>query len=259
MWDFTIHPPQGSSVFAGTRSFLHSMWDPHQIHPPSGPSVLTGTPLRVYPLQGTASSLAHCPVSGSETICNGPSPPLADIVLFGLPLKVFNTRLLGRGFHTLIQGVSFSSPTDVRSHNPPPFKFQRPRWHSMWNPEHIHPLWGPASLLAHEVFGSETICNSSHNPPPFKFQHPRWHSMWNPEHIHPLWGPASLLAHEVFDSETIYNSSSPLLADIVLFGLSLKIFKTRQLGRGFYTLIKDVSFSSPTDVGFHKNSDEYQS
>ena len=39
---------------------------------------------------------------------------------FGLQLKVFKTCLLGRGFHnTLLKGVSFSSPTDVGSHNPP--------------------------------------------------------------------------------------------------------------------------------------------
>ena len=35
--------------------------------------------------------------------------------------KVLKTRLLRRGFHTLIKGVSFSS-TDVGSHNPPSFK-----------------------------------------------------------------------------------------------------------------------------------------
>ena len=35
---------------------------------------------------------------------------------FGFPLKVFKMRLLGKGFHTLIKGVSFSSPTDVGSH-----------------------------------------------------------------------------------------------------------------------------------------------
>ena len=84
--------------------------------PPSGTSVLTGTPPRVYPLRGTTSSLAHCLMSGSDTICNSPDPPLAYIVLFRLPLKVFKMRLLGRGFHTPIKGVSFSSPTDVGSH-----------------------------------------------------------------------------------------------------------------------------------------------
>ena len=35
---------------------------------------------------------------------------------FRLPLKVFKTRLLERGFHTLLKNVSFSSPTDVGSH-----------------------------------------------------------------------------------------------------------------------------------------------
>ena len=53
--------------------------------------------------------LAYHTVSSSDTICNAPSPPLADIVLFGLSLssfpsrffKIFKTRLIGRGFHTL--------------------------------------------------------------------------------------------------------------------------------------------------------------
>ena len=35
--------------------------------------------------------------------CNGSSPPLANIIFFGLPLKVFKTRLVERGFHTLIK------------------------------------------------------------------------------------------------------------------------------------------------------------
>ena len=39
----------------------------------------------------------------------------------------FKTRLLGRGFHTLIRNVSFPSPTDVGSHNPSPLEAQRPR------------------------------------------------------------------------------------------------------------------------------------
>ena len=60
-------------------------------------------------------------------------------------LKVFKTCLLGRGFHTLIKNVSFSSPTDVGSHNPLPFGAQRPCWHT-------------------------TSC-----PPPFRAQPPRWH------------------------------------------------------------------------------------
>ncbi|MED6159706.1 hypothetical protein PIB30_044631 [Stylosanthes scabra] len=37
--------------------------------------------------------------------------------------------MLGRGIHTLIRHASFSSPTDVELHNPPPKGAQRPRWH----------------------------------------------------------------------------------------------------------------------------------
>ena len=42
-------PLLGPSVFAGTRSFLRSMWDRSQIHLPLGPNVLIDTPSRVYP------------------------------------------------------------------------------------------------------------------------------------------------------------------------------------------------------------------
>ena len=121
MWDLTIHSPSGPSVLTDTRSLLQSMWDP-SIHP------LVGTPARVHPLQGSASLLAHHTVSGFGTICNGPSLlstaskycPLW-IFPFRFSLKVFKTRVLGRGFLTLIKNVSFSSPTDMGSHNPPPF------------------------------------------------------------------------------------------------------------------------------------------
>ena len=49
-----------------------------------GASVLTGTPPCVYPPWGIARRLTHCPVTGSDIICNDLDPPLADIVLFGL-------------------------------------------------------------------------------------------------------------------------------------------------------------------------------
>jgi len=40
-------------------------------------------------------------------------------MFFGLSLMGFPiTRLLGKGFHTLIKGVSLSSPTNVGYHNP---------------------------------------------------------------------------------------------------------------------------------------------
>ena len=86
--------------------------------PPLGPSILTGIPPRVYPLWGTVSSLAHSPVSGFDTICNGLDPPLADIVLFGLSLSGFPSRLKnvsGRERfphpYILINGGLFSSPS----------------------------------------------------------------------------------------------------------------------------------------------------
>ena len=65
-------------------------------------------------------------------------------------------------------------------------------------------------------------------------------------------GVTSLLAHyPVSGFNTICNSSSPSLANIVLFRLSLKIFKMCLLERGFCTLIKNVLFYSPTDVGYY--------
>ena len=51
--------------------------------------------------------------------------------------------------------------------------------------------------------------------------------------------------------EDCWVGVSHWLADIVLFGLSLKVFKTRMLGRGFHSLIKNVSFPSPINVGSH--------
>ena len=50
--------------------------------PPSGSSVL----------RDPASSLAHHSVSDSDTVCNGPSPPLANIVLFGLSLLGYRSK-----------------------------------------------------------------------------------------------------------------------------------------------------------------------
>ena len=81
--------------------------------------------------------------------CNDPDPPLADIVLFGLSLcpKGFKTRLQGEGFHTLINGGLFSSPTNVGHHNPPPFEVQRPRWHSFLPPIDVGPPPFGASVL----------------------------------------------------------------------------------------------------------------
>ena len=61
------------------------------------------------------------------TIQVHPSPPLADIVCFGLlriavSLVIFKRSLLARSFYTLIRNVLLSSPIDVGFHNPPPWK-----------------------------------------------------------------------------------------------------------------------------------------
>ena len=96
--------------------------------------------LTIHPLG--ASALTYCSVFGSDTICNSHIPnkegPLWAFP-FRLPLKVL--KCVGRGFHTLIRNVSFPSPTDMGSHNPPSL--------------------GSASLLAYcPVFDSNIICNS---------------------------------------------------------------------------------------------------
>ena len=50
---------------------------------------------------------------------------LVDIVLFGFS-KVFKTRLLGGGFYD-VKKSSFSSPTEVGSHNLLFFEARHPR------------------------------------------------------------------------------------------------------------------------------------
>ena len=82
--------------------------------------------------------------------------PTANRVLFGFflssfPSRFFKTRLLGRGFHTLIKNVSFSSPTDMGSHNPPPLGPLIPFSNQCGTLPPIHPLQGPVSLLAHRL------------------------------------------------------------------------------------------------------------
>ena len=59
----------------------------------------------------------RCYASTRKRFCNAPDPPLADIASLSFPFRVspqgFKTRLLGEGFHTLINGGLFSSPTNV--------------------------------------------------------------------------------------------------------------------------------------------------
>ena len=88
----TIHLPLGPSVLANTCSFLQSMWTPTKSTPFGAQRPYWHTS-SCLPLWETASSLAHRPVSGSDTICNDPSPPPADIVFFGLSRSGFLSRL----------------------------------------------------------------------------------------------------------------------------------------------------------------------
>ena len=100
-----------------TRFPLQLMWN-LLIHLLWGlASLLAHRPVST-PLRGSAFSLAHRPVAGSDTICNSPSISLANIVLFGLSFSDFKTlpHLLGRDFHILIKNASFLSPTDMGSY-----------------------------------------------------------------------------------------------------------------------------------------------
>ena len=147
MWDLTIHPSSGPSVLADTRSLLQSMWD-SSIHPPSGPASLLAhrlmsTPFRAQPpCWHIVRCLALIQFEWSKSTASRYCPLL--VFSSGLPLKVFKTRLLRRGFHTLIKDTPFPSPTDVGSHNPPPSGSSvhagtRSLFQSMWDPPIYHP------------------------------------------------------------------------------------------------------------------------
>ena len=63
----------------------------------------------------------------------------------------FEMHLLGEGFHTLINGGLFSSPTNVGGHNPPPFGAQCSHWHSFLHQITVGPPLNPPPLLAHRL------------------------------------------------------------------------------------------------------------
>ena len=109
---------------------------------PSGPRMLAHR-LMSTSLQGSASSLAHHPMSSSDTICNKLNPTTSRYCppcafpsrlpknKFALSLPDFQkTSLLGRSFHTLIKNVSFSFPTDLRSHKTIVFHPRRHKDHA---------------------------------------------------------------------------------------------------------------------------------
>ena len=117
-WDITIYPPSGPSVLAGTLSFLQSMWDRPQIHPSLGPASLLAHRLVSTPFWGTVGRLTHrLALIPFVTTQIHRQQILSSL---GFPFRAspqgFKTRLLGEGFHTLINGGVFSSPTNIGHH-----------------------------------------------------------------------------------------------------------------------------------------------
>ena len=90
------------------HSFPSSINGDLTIHSPSGTNVLAGTPPVSTLIRGSASLLAHRPMSGSDTICNSPNPPLADFVLFGLSLSSFPFPFPSRFFKHAFARKKFS-------------------------------------------------------------------------------------------------------------------------------------------------------
>ena len=137
-------------------------------------------------------------------------------------------RLLVRGFHTLIKNTSFSSPTNVRSHNHPPpsgpcvLTGTRSLLQSMWDLQSTS-LQDPTTLLAHRLVST-----------PFGAQPPCWHIAWCLTLI-------PFIAAQTYREQILSSLGFPFQGS----------FKTRLLRGGFYTLTKNVSFSSPTDVRSH--------
>ena len=109
--------------FGTQRLCCHSFPSPIDVGPPFLPPIhpiwgqrLCWHTARVHHSSRLSLLAAHRSVSAYDTICNSPNPPLIDIVLFGLSLKVFKMHMLGRDFHTFLKNASFSSPTYMGSH-----------------------------------------------------------------------------------------------------------------------------------------------
>ena len=119
MWDLTIHPPWGPASLLARRSVSGSnkycpLWPVMYRHQPYGfKTCLLGRGFHTLirkasfpsptdvgshkpPPWGPAPSLAHHSVSGSDTICNNPCPPLTDIVRFGPLCIVVSLTILKR-------------------------------------------------------------------------------------------------------------------------------------------------------------------
>ena len=135
------------------------------------PNVLASTPPRVHLFRGSASSLSHRPVSTSDIICNNQSPPLEDIVLFGLFLSGFPSRFLKRFarerfphpyeecFVLLPNRYGISQSTPIRS---PASSLALVPFSNQCGTPQSSPLQNPASLVAHRLVST-----------PFRSQPPR--------------------------------------------------------------------------------------
>ena len=124
IWDLIIHPLQGPASWL-TLDLFSNRCGTLQSTSFLGPVSLLAHRLLSTPFRGSTFSLTHRPVSGSDTIWNSPKPTASRycplwVFPFELPLKVFKMHLLGRGFHTRVKNISFSSPNDVGSHNSSP-------------------------------------------------------------------------------------------------------------------------------------------
>ena len=152
--------------------------------------------------------MAHVLSTNQHIMCNGPSPPLADIVFFGLSHSGFPSRFLKR----VCEG-EVSTPLQRMFHSPP---------QSMWDLT-IHPLSGP-SILA----GTRSLLQEMWDPQstPFGVQRLCWHTTSCP--------PPSELSLIAGTSPGVWlkyhcNGPSLPLANIVFFGLSLSGFPSRFL------------------------------
>ena len=128
---------------------------------PFGASVLAATPPSVYPFgaQSPCWHIVMCLALIPFVIVKATTSRYCPLwtFSFGLPLKVFKTRLLGRGFHILIKNVLFPSTTDVGSHNPLPLGPSV----LAGTPPSVYPLQDSVSSLAHRPMSdSDTICKS---------------------------------------------------------------------------------------------------
>ena len=183
----------------------------------------------------TTSTLTHHSVSSSNIISNNSSPLLADIVHFGLLCIEVSTPY---------KECSFPFPIDVGSHNSPPWEptFSS-AYHLVSDFDTICPLWhvtyrhqshnckthlvgrGFHSLIRNVLFLSSTdvgFHNSPSSEPAFS---PAYHSVSDSDTICPLW--------------------------LVTYHGQPHGFKTCLLERGFHSLVSNVLFLSPTDVGSH--------